>query len=64
MIPYRIEREYLEPPRETGETQIICQCCQEAILDGEVYYEIEGAAYCKYCVNDSRRIAEELEPWR
>lgn len=29
-----------------------CDCCGNAIRNGEVYYEINGEKICEYCMDD------------
>lgn len=34
------------------EEAIHCYCCGEPIYEGDKYYEINGEAFCKSCLDD------------
>lgn len=39
------------------EPVFICDNCRGGILEGERYYLIDGAFYCKDCIEDFKQIA-------
>ena len=45
------DREYLEPPDFESKAVLQCSYCDCNIFEDEDYYDIEGQAYCKRCLN-------------
>ena len=35
-----------------------CSCCGKEIYEGDIYYNIDGDAWCEECILDAREEAE------
>ena len=55
------DREYLTPPYIEAKKAFECNLCSEEILEGDVYYEIDGLEYCEDCVEEKIAEAEDIE---
>lgn len=42
------------------ESSIYCKHCAEKIYFGENYYDIDGITICDYCIDEYKKIMEEI----
>lgn len=38
-------------------SDIVCDDCDESIPEGEAYYEIDGLYFCRFCMEQHRKMA-------
>lgn len=48
------------PNREEPATITYCIKCRDSIHEGDRYYDIDGSAWCDYCIGEARRTAERM----
>lgn len=56
-----LDRYLTEDPRDAEKPVEICAECKEGIYEDEMYYRVDGKAYCERCMENMRVRAEEVE---
>ncbi len=54
----RAEESYLTPPEDDND--LICECCERNISEGDVYFENEFHLLCESCAVDKLYNAMEM----
>lgn len=62
MSYYDIPERDLDPPEDRRRRVYSCAICEEAILEGDDYYDIPGLGpCCETCIEEARCLDAEME---